>query len=316
MDKALLPIDAGTARAMSNWLEALGSERRLSPATLDAYQQDIRFFFMFLSGHVGDIVNLDLLRQLKAGDIRAYLASRRQGGLSARSMARGLAAIRSFFRFLARHHRADLSSLSLVRGPRLSRSLPRPLPVAAARQLAQGETGSEDAGEPWIAARDAAVLTLLYGCGLRISEALAITGRDDAAHARVLRITGKGGKTRIVPLLTVVNEAVARYLALCPFSVDRDEPIFRGAKGGPLKPRLIQYVLARARGALGLSQSATPHALRHSFASHLLARGGDLRAIQELLGHASLSTTQIYTQVDGAHLLAAYENAHPRARER
>lgn len=296
------------------WLDTLRSERRLAAATYDAYASDARAFLAYLSQSTHKPVDLPRLAALKAVDMRGYLATRRSDGLQPRSLARHLAAIRSFLRHLARGGHLDMSAISLIRSPKLQKTLPRPLAVPLAKQIVSGTDGMEAASEPWIAARDTAVFSLLYGCGLRISEALAITGRDDAARTRTLRVSGKGGKTRIVPLLPVVNQAVADYLSLCPYALGPDEPIFRGAKGGPLKARLIQYAMAKARGALGLGISATPHALRHSFASHLLARGGDLRAIQELLGHASLSTTQIYTEVDSAHLLAAYESAHPRAR--
>lgn len=296
------------------WLDTLRSERRLAAATYDAYASDARAFLAYLSQSAHKPVDLPRLAALKAGDMRGYLATRRSDGLQPRSLARHLAAIRSFLRHLARGGHLDMSAISLIRSPKLQKTLPRPLAVPLAKQIVSGTDGTEATSEPWIAARDTAVFSLLYGCGLRISEALAITGRDDAARARTLRVSGKGGKTRIVPLIPVINQAVAEYLSLCPYALAPDEPIFRGAKGGPLKARLIQYAMAKARGALGLGVSATPHALRHSFASHLLARGGDLRAIQELLGHASLSTTQIYTEVDSAHLLAAYESAHPRAR--
>lgn len=308
-----LPISAEVAAIMRDWLRHLLGERRLATATHEAYCGDVHRFLAFLARHHGKHVTLAALARLTAGDIRGFLAERRRAGLAARSLARHLAAIRSFQRFLARAGKADLSTLSLIRSPRLTKSLPRPIAVPAARALASGDS-LDDHAEPWIRARDGAVLTLLYGCGLRISEALRVTGRDDGARATTLRILGKGGKMRIVPLLPVVNQAIAAYLTLCPYVLAQDDVIFRGARGGPLKARLVQYAVERARGALGLSATATPHALRHSFASHLLARGGDLRAIQELLGHASLSTTQIYTDVDSAHLLASYDSAHPRAR--
>lgn len=309
-----LPIADDVATAMNDWLRHLRSERRLAAATLEAYAGDARIFLTFLSNHFASSVRMINLGQLKTTDVRGFLASRRAQGLCARSLARELAAIRSFMRFLSQAGKADLAELSLIRTPRLAKSLPRPLSILAARELASNPIVGDDNTVPWILARDVAVLTLLYGCGLRISEALAITGEDDLIHAKSLKVTGKGAKIRFAPLLPVVREAVGVYLKLCPFKCQPQEPIFRGAKGGPLKARLIQMTVARARGALGLSPSATPHALRHSFASHLLARGGDLRAIQELLGHASLSTTQIYTSVDPTHLLASYQSAHPRAK--
>lgn len=309
----LLPVDRRVAEALHQWLRSLTGERRLAAATHQAYASDLRMFLTHLSRHHASPVTLAMLAGLSAGDVRGFLAERRRAGVVARSIARQLAAVRSFQRHLALTGEADLSALSLIRSPRLGKNLPRPIAVAGARALVAGDS-QDDAAAAWIKARDAAVLTLLYGSGLRISEALAITGRDDGQRATTLRVRGKGGKMRIVPLLPVVNAAISTYLALCPFVLTPDDVIFRGARGGPLKARLVQYAVERARGALGLDASATPHALRHSFASHLLARGGDLRAIQELLGHSSLSTTQIYTDVDSAHLLASYESAHPRAR--
>ena len=308
--------DPVLSRALNDWLRALRSERRLATATLSAYASDLRLFIAYLCGHVGGQLTLANLADLRAGDLRGFLASRRSKGLSARSMARELAAIRSFIRFLGKAGLADLSGLTIIRAPRLAKTLPRPLPIQASRAIVASDLHEESSTQPWIAARDAAVLSLLYGCGLRISEALSIIGRDEVQISQTLRVTGKGSKTRLVPLLPVVREAVASYLALCPYACSPNEPIFRGARGGPLKAKLIQNKVAQLRGALGLNDSATPHALRHSFASHLLQRGGDLRAIQELLGHASLSSTQIYTAIDTGHLLTSYENAHPRARRR
>lgn len=308
-----LPVDRDVADAMHQWLRCLMGEQRLAAATHQAYASDLHMFLTFLARHRGGPVTLAMLAGLSAADLRGFLAERRRSGVVARSIARQLAAVRSFQRHLAHTGKADLSAISLIRSPRLGKNLPRPIAVPSARALVAGDS-LDDNASPWIRARDAAVLTLLYGGGLRISEALAITGRDDGARATTLRILGKGGKTRMIPLLPVVNQAIAAYLALCPFVLAPDDVIFRGARGGPLKARLVQYAVARARFSLGLDATATPHALRHSFASHLLARGGDLRAIQELLGHASLSTTQIYTDVDSAHLLASYESAHPRAR--
>lgn len=308
-----LPVDRAVADALRQWLRCLMGERRLAAATHQAYASDLRMFLAFLACHRGGPVTLATLAAITASDLRGFLAERRRSGIVARSIARQLAAVRSFQRHLAHTGKADLSAISLIRSPRLGKNLPRPIAVQSARALVTGDSLDDNAA-PWIKARDAAVLTLLYGGGLRISEALAITGRDDGARATTLRIRGKGGKTRMIPLLPVVNQAIGSYLALCPFALAPEDVIFRGARGGPLKARLVQYAVERARGALGLDASATPHALRHSFASHLLARRGDLRAIQELLGHASLSTTQIYTDVDSAHLLASYESAHPRAR--
>ena len=246
---------------------------------------------------------------MRAADIRAFLAFRRNAEVGSRSLARALSAIRGFFRFLEREGVLSSEALTTIRTPRQQRGLPRALTVVEARATIATTDELEDV--PWVAARDMAVISLLYGAGLRISEALAITRTD--LEAASLRVTGKGGRTRLVPLLAQVRQAIEAYLGLCPFHPGPDEPIFRGKKGGPLSPRLIQLRLEQLRSALGLPPSATPHALRHSFATHLLGRGGDLRMIQELLGHASLSTTQIYTAVDTDRLLEAYRSAHPRA---
>jgi len=245
--------------------------------------------------------------------VRAFLASRRRDGAGPRTLARAIAALRSLSRFLERRRLAATTAFTIVTPPRQPRSLPKALAVPEAKRLV--EAAETDAREPWIAARDAAVVMLLYGCGLRIAEALAMTLADAPLDGeRTVRVTGKGNKERTVPILPVVARAIEQYVALCPYPLLANEPLFRGARGGPLKPRLVQLLVARLRGALGLEESATPHALRHSFATHLLGRGGDLRTIQELLGHASLSTTQIYTHVDTARLLDAYAKAHPRAR--
>jgi integrase/recombinase XerC len=225
---------------------------------------------------------------------------------------RVLAGNRAFARFLERHGKGKVGALAAVRAPKTPKTLPRPLAIAAARRMADADLAAGDAREPWIHARDAAVLGLLYGCGLRISEALGLR-RADAGAGDALTVMGKGRKQRMVPLLPQVTKLIADYVALCPYDLADDGPLFVGAKGGPLSPRLIQLAMARLRGALGLPETATPHALRHSFATHLLARGGDLRSIQELLGHASLSTTQIYTEVDADRLIEAYRSAHPRA---
>jgi integrase/recombinase XerC len=250
------------------------------------------------------------LRDLPATDLRSWMAAERGRGLSARSLARSLSAVKGFLAWVADRDGGDVTAILQARGPKYRRRLPRPVSEEAAAELL-GTVG-EQAREPWIAARDEAVVTLLYGCGLRISEALGLTG---AAHPlpEVLRITGKGGKERLVPVLPAARAAVARYAGLCPFDLGRNAPLFRGARGGPLNPRLVQAVVEKARMQLGLPATATPHALRHSFATHLLTAGGDLRAIQELLGHASLSTTQAYTAVDAARLMEVYEKAHPRA---
>jgi len=292
-----------------NWQRDLGAVRRLASRTLEAYLGDLGLFLTFLSGHIGGEVGMTTLRELRAADIRAFLASRRNDDIGSRSLARELSAIKSFFFYLEREGILATEALAAIRTPKQPRSLPKALTVKEARDTIAATAEQEET--PWIAARDMAVLSLLYGAGLRIAEALAITRADLDASA--LRVTGKGGKTRLVPLIAQVRQAIDTYLGLCPYTPGANEPLFRGAKGGVLSPRLIQLRLERLRGALGLPPTATPHALRHSFATHLLGRGGDLRSIQELLGHASLSTTQIYTAVDTDRMLDAYRNAHPRA---
>lgn len=283
----------------------------MSPRTLEAYGRDVGVFLGFLSEHLGEAVTLSALATLEPADLRAYLAFRRRGEapLADRSVARALAAIRSFLRFLERRYGVENARLALVRGPRLKATLPRPVSESAARELLEA---AGEAEEPWIAARDAAVLTLLYACGLRIAEALSLSAAQGAPGAS-LRILGKGGKERLVPVLPVAQEALAAYVRLCPYPLHGEQLLFRGAKGGPLSPRIVQLLLQRLRSQLGLPDSATPHALRHAFATHLLAGGADLRAIQELLGHSSLSTTQRYAAVEGSGLLAAFDKAHPRA---
>jgi integrase/recombinase XerC len=274
----------------------------------------VRFFLGFLQEHLGGPPSLKDLDGLKPRDIRAFLARRRTEGLSSRSVMRALAAARSFARFLERAGNGSASALAAIRAPKIARSLPKPLSAVAARKMVDVETRAGDPREPWILARDAAVIALLYGCGLRIAEALSLTRREAPIEAgRALTVIGKGGKTRQVPVIASVAQAVADYIALCPWTLEPDGPLFVGAKGGPLSPRIVQRAMQEMRSALGLPDTATPHAMRHSFATHLLARGGDLRSIQELLGHASLSTTQIYTEVDTAKLIAVHAAAHPRA---
>ncbi|MBW3096764.1 tyrosine recombinase XerC [Pseudohoeflea coraliihabitans] len=295
----------------TSWLHQLAHERRLAVKSVEAYERDLRQFLCFLSHHLGGPPTLADLADLKPLDLRAFLAKRRREGAGARTLGRGLAGIRSFLRHLERQGLANAAGAVAMRAPRQPKSLPKPLSARDALKVV--DAGEQMVGEPWIAARNAAVLTLLYGCGLRISEALALTRDDFPAGVETLRITGKGGKTRLVPLLPVAAEAVAHYLALCPFQSDAAVPMFRGARGGVLQPAIVQKQMRLLRGALDLPETATPHALRHSFATHLLAGGGDLRTIQELLGHASLSTTQVYTGVDTARLLEIYDRAHPRA---
>jgi integrase/recombinase XerC len=295
------------------WLEALAGERRASRHTLDGYGRDVAAFLTFLTEHLGARPDAAALCALQPADLRAFLARRRSDGLESRSLLRALAAIRNFLRFLEKKGLAKTDLFAAVRAPKKPHSLPKALSVRDARDLIDPAQRAGEAREPWVLARDAAVLALLYGVGLRISEALSIT-RAAAPIGRVDRVTilGKGGKTRTVPVIEPVRRAIEDYLALCPYEL-AGGPLFVGAKGGPLSPRIVQLAVERLRGALGLPDSATPHALRHSYATHLLGRGGDLRTIQELLGHASLSTTQIYTAVDKKRLLDAYKSAHPRA---
>ena len=298
--------------ALAAWLAHLAHERRLSPRTLEAYGHIGRLYVAFLERHRGLPQSLPDLGAVTAAEVRAHLAERRSGDgpLNARSLSQTLSAIRGFHAFLDRRLDTPAPQLALVRGPKTKPPLPRPVTEDQARGLLAEPDADPDA-EPWEAARDRAVLTLLYGCGLRISEALSLK-RSDAPLPDALRITGKGGKMRLAPVLPQVREAVDAYLARQPFILEADQPLFRAKRGGPLSPRHVQATVQRLRGRLGLPASATPHALRHSFATHLLGAGADLRSIQELLGHASLSTTQKYTQVDAARLLAAYAEAHPR----
>lgn len=307
-DTAFLLDDTLSAH-VAGWLRNMGAVRRLADRTIEAYGRDVRQFLAFLAHHTGGPVNLTTLGELRAADIRAFMASRRSADVGPRTLARSLAAIASLFSYLEREGVVASEALNAVRRPKQARPLPRALTVLEAK--AAIETTARIEEEPWIAARDMAVLSLCYGAGLRISEALALSRAD--LDGGSLRVTGKGGKTRLVPLIAAVRARIEQYLSLCPFALGPSQPMFRGARGGVLSPRLVQLRVAQLRGALGLPPSATPHALRHSFATHLLGRGGDLRAIQELLGHASLSTTQTYTAVDTERLLESYRAAHPRA---
>jgi len=306
--------DESIAREMARWLAHLRAERRLSPKTVEAYGRDLRQCLDFLCAHWGARVTLKRFSQLQAQDVRAFMAMRRADDIASRSLMRTLAGLRSFGRFLEREGKGKVGALSAIRAPKVGKTLPKPLPVAAAKRLADADERAGETRETWILARDAAVMALLYGSGLRISEALGLKRRDvpRPGEGDVLVITGKGNKTRMVPVLQNVLALVADYVALCPHPLPPEGPIFVGARGGPLSPRIIQLAMERLRGALGLPDSATPHALRHSFATHLLSRGGDLRAIQELLGHSSLSTTQVYTGIDTERLLEVYRAAHPR----
>ncbi|WP_416407683.1 tyrosine recombinase XerC [Agrobacterium rosae] len=311
MDEILTFADPELLSERQSWLGALEGERRLSDNTVEAYERDTRQFLMFMTGYLGHPTRISDISNLRAVDLRAFLASRRKEGDGARSLGRHLAGLRSFLRYLEKKGLVNAAGATAMRSPKQPKSLPKPLTDRQALTITTTEAQLSE--EPWIAARNAAVLALLYGCGLRISEALGLTPADLTSGTRSLRVTGKGNKMRIVPLLPVVLEAVDAYCALCPYHLPTDEPLFVGARGAKLQPAIIQREMQKLRGAFGLPDNATPHALRHSFATHLLAGGGDLRTIQELLGHASLSTTQIYTGVDTARLLEIYDNAHPRA---
>jgi integrase/recombinase XerC len=307
-----LTIAPDVAAEIGRWLGYLGAERRMSAKTLEAYKRDVGQFLDFLTRHLGSAPSLKQLAKLTPADVRAFMAARRSEGLGSRSLMRVLAGARSFARFLERNGKGKVGALSAVRAPKVAKTLPKPLAIAAAKRIADTDLRAGEEREPWIIARDAAVLALLYGSGLRISEALSLKPKDLVA-GDAITVTGKGNKTRMVPVLPQVTKSIADYVALCPLDLPDDGPLFVGSRSGPLSPRVVQLAMARLRGALSLPDTATPHALRHSFATHLLARGGDLRAIQELLGHASLSTTQIYTEVDSKRLLEVYASAHPRA---
>jgi integrase/recombinase XerC len=299
--------------ALGEWLRHLQFERRASVRTLQSYWSAVSRYLSFLEAHFGEAVDLAVLGRVQAGDLRAFLAYRRggQSGLSPRSLSQALSAIRGFHRHLGRRLNAPNLAIEQVRGPKISPALPRPVAEDQARGLI-GLAGETTSAPAWEALRDQALLTLLWGCGLRISEALSLRG-GDLPLPNTIRISGKGGKTRLVPVLPEVREAVDVYVAALPSPVLAKDPIFRAARGGPLTPRHAQATVQRLRGRLGLSDRTTPHALRHAFATHLLGAGADLRSIQDLLGHASLSTTQRYTAVDADGLLRAYAGAHPRA---
>lgn len=299
--------------AVTAWQQNLKGTRRVSPHTHKAYTHEVVLFFVFLKDHLGKPAGLGDLQTLKPSDFRSYLAARKTAGktsLSNRSMARALSALRSLFRYLDKHGYGSNAALGSIRAPKIGHSVPKPLSIKDADQtIADIETLDVD---PWVQARDTAVLLLLYGCGLRISEALGLNV-EEAPTKDVMSIKGKGNKVRLVPVLPVVRQAIAEYQKLCPFAQEEKDPLFLGVKGKRLNPRAIQSRMQQLRSRLGLPDTATPHALRHSFATHLLSGGGDLRTIQELLGHANLSSTQIYTEVDSEKLLSVYESAHPRA---
>ena len=301
----------GAAGLMQDWLAQLDAVRGASAKTLVAYRSDVAGYLGFLGGHWGGPAGAAALARVSTADLRAWMAQERGRGLSARSLARALSAVKSFHAWLAEAHGLVAPAVTATRGPRVKARLPRPVAADSARELIA--TIEAQSLEPWIAARDAAVVTLLYGCGLRISEALSLR-QSDAPLPEMLRIRGKGGRERLVPVLPVATRAVDAYRALLPFTPRPEAPLFLGARGGGLNPRLVQRAMAAARLQLGLPATATPHALRHSFATHLLEAGGDLRTIQELLGHAKLATTQVYTGVDQVRLMEAYAAAHPKAR--
>lgn len=310
----LVCADQSVSRAMTQWLQHLRSERRLSPKTVEAYARDLRQCLQFLCDHWGERVTLARFAGLEATDVRAFMAMRRADDIAGRSLMRALAGLRSFGRFLEREGKGKVGAFAAIRAPKIAKSLPKPLPMDAAKRVTDADERAGETRETWVLVRDAAVMALLYGSGLRISEALGLKRREvpRPGEGDVLVVTGKGNKTRMVPVLHNVLQLIDEYAGLCPYPLPAEGPLFVGAKGGPLSPRIIQLTMERLRGALGLPDSATPHALRHSFATHLLSRGGDLRAIQELLGHASLSTTQIYTGIDAERLLEVYASAHPR----
>ncbi len=305
-------ISPALTDALGRWLDHTRAIDGAAENTVKAYQTDVLAFLAFISEHHGGAEGLGPLSKLTISDMRAWMAHERSRGVAARSLARMLSAVKSFYKWLAAREGFDASAVLMARAPKFQKKLPRPLAEDAAAKLL--DTVELQHETPWVAARDVAVITLLYGCGLRISEALGLAG-DDAPLPEVLRIIGKGGKERIVPVIDRARDAVKLYTDLCPYELEAGKPLFRGVRGGALQPAIVQKVMAQARMQLGLPATATPHALRHSFATHLLNAGGDLRAIQELLGHASLNTTQVYTAVDTARLMEVYQRAHPRANE-
>jgi integrase/recombinase XerC len=305
-----LALTPAARDALEGWLTHLHALDGAAANTISAYRTDVTGYLAFLAQHRGGSEGITTLISLPLTDLRAWMAHERARRVGARSLARALSAVKGFTGWLVDHHGGDATAVLSARAPKYRRKLPRPLEEQGARDMI--DRVADLPRDEWVAARDQAVVTLLYACGLRISEALGLTGRDHPLPS-VLRITGKGGKMRLVPVLDAAQQAVAHYTDLCPHDLTPDAPLFRGARGGPLNPRLIALAMERARAQLGLPATATPHAMRHSFATHLLSAGGDLRAIQELLGHASLSTTQAYTAVDATRLMEVYDRAHPRA---
>lgn len=305
---AASPDLSGAIAAWQGWLAA---ERRVSRHTLDAYGRDLASFLVFLVNHTGAAADLGTLADLKPADFRSYLAQRASEDIARSSIARGMSTLRNFFRYLDRTGRVHNPAVKSVKTPRLPKSVPKALDETDAIDAIRSAGAMHD--EPWLAARDQALMLLLYGCGLRLGEALSLTW-GTPTDRDTLRVLGKGRKERIVPVLAIVKDAIASYRELCPYQGTGDTALFLGRRGKALSPRIIQRQMQSLRAQLGLDENATPHALRHSFATHLLAKGGDLRTIQELLGHASLSTTQRYTAVDESHLMRTYRDTHPRAK--
>ena len=303
-------ISPALTHALAKWLDQCRALNGISDNTIKAYQSDVIVFLAFMTQHHGDAQGLGPLSKITVSDMRSWMASERARGVGARSMARSLSAVKTFYRWLSDREEFEATAVLSTRSPKFTKKLPRPLAVDAATSMIK--TVELQARDGWVAARDAAVVTLLYGCGLRISEALGLLG-SDIPLPLVMRITGKGGKERIVPVIKVARDAVNAYVRLSPHAIEPNTPVFRGVRGGPLNPRIVQKVMEQSRLQLGLPATATPHAMRHSFATHLLMAGGDLRAIQELLGHSSLSTTQAYTAVDTVHLMEVYNRTHPKA---
>ena len=303
-------ISSAARDAIQQWLDHERAIKASADNTIAAYAKDVTKFIAFMTKHRAESQGLRALFDIHSRDMRSWMANERSRGVSSRSLARALSAVKSFFRWLGERHNLEPTAVLLSRSPKFEPKLPRPMEIKAARKMI--ETVELQAQENWVAARDSAVLTVLYGCGLRISEALSLKGADTPL-SEVIRIMGKGGKERIVPVLPITKAAVARYVELCPFQMEEHLPLFRGVRGGALSPRLVQKGMQIARMQLGLPATATPHAMRHSFATHLLNAGGDLRTIQDLLGHNSLSTTQTYTSVDSSHLMQVYNASHPKA---
>lgn len=306
-----LPVDATLSRHIKGWLEWLAHQKKYSRHTHTAYFIDIRHFLSFANKHEGGEVHINTLSALALRDFRSWLAARHTEGFSATSTARALSTVRGFYRFLEKQGVAENAAIFHVRTPKLPKSLPKS--VGESQAIASLDMVGFTHKEQWVQQRDVALLTLIYGCGLRISEALGLRAKDLKDGATSLILTGKGNKQRMVPVLPQIHAAIAEYKKSCPFTLSPDEALFRGARGKALQPAIFQKEIRNLRNALGLPESTTPHAFRHSFATHLLAAGGDLRTIQELLGHADLSTTQRYTKVDSERLLSAYAKAHPRA---